>query len=345
MSSTNLAAPVSGQRIPLNTLAIGFGVAGVAELWTVTVTALEWPSWIPEILWAITLVVWLWLLIAHTYRGSRSADTLASQLRHPAQGPIAAIVPLIGMLLGEDLHRFAPVPGQIVVALSIAAAAGFATWLISYWLSGALELTAIHGGYFLPTVAAGFVASATAQSVGFHAVAVGAFAIAVFFWGVIFTLLIARLAFRPALPGPLMPTLAILVAPPTVGGSAWFSLTGQQPGTVAYAFAGLAVLMILLQIALIPRFRVLSFSLGFWSFTFPYTAVSSYAVEWLEISRPAGWVAYCVAILVIFTGFVVAIAVRTLMLTIAGRRAQEHTGERQLQRANDQDAASVRRNG
>ena len=42
------------------------------------------------------------------------------------------------------------------------------------------------------------------------------FGVGVFFWGVMTGLLLIRLSFRPALPDPLVPTMAILVAPPAV---------------------------------------------------------------------------------------------------------------------------------
>ncbi|GAA0994812.1 SLAC1 family transporter [Subtercola frigoramans] len=300
-------------RIPLNTLAIAFGLVGLADVWTATSAALELPAGIGNAFWMIAALSWVWLLVAHTLRGGRTAGTLASQLRHPLQGPIAALAPIVGMLLAADLYHFSPLIGQILVVFFMAATAAFAGWLISTWLGGGLELESLHGGYFLPTVAGGFIGATAAAEVGFTSIAIGAFAVGLFFWIVMFTLITARLMFRPAIPAPLAPTLVIFVAPPAVAGTAWF-LIAPTPGPVDYALAATTALMILVQLALIPRYRRLSFTLGFWSFTFPFAAVGGYAIIWLNILRPAGWQIIVVAVVTGITALVVAIAIKSLEL-------------------------------
>lgn len=300
-------------RIPMNTLAIAFGLVGLADAWTATSVALDLPSRIDDVFWVIAGIAWLWLLVAHTHRGSGSSDTLISQLRSHLQGPIAALAPITGMLLGAELYRFFPLAGQIVVVVFMTATAGFAGWLISTWFGATFDLDSLHGGYFLPTVAGGFIAATAAAEVGFTTLAVGAFAVGTFFWIVMFTLIAARLMFRPALPAPLVPTLAIFAAPPAVAGTAWF-LIAPAPGPVDYALSGITVLMVAVQLALVPRYRKLPFTLGFWSFTFSFAAVAGYAIGWLDLLRPAGWQVLVVAVVAGITALVAAIAVKSLRL-------------------------------
>ncbi|TXN28322.1 hypothetical protein [Lacisediminihabitans profunda] len=309
----------TGTRIPLNTLAIPFGLSGLAAVWTGASADLEWPGGIADALWVLAAIAWVWMIVAHAVRGARSADSLVGQLRHPAQGPIAALVPTVGMLLGATLYRLIPVAGVVLVVASIVVAALFAGWLLAFWTSGSLQADAMHGGYFLPTVAAGLVGAATAADVGLTALAVGAFAVGILFWVAIFAALIARLATRPALPAPLTPTLAIIVAPPAVAGTAWFAIDGHA-GTVEYALAALTVVMVVMQLFLIPRYRTLRFSLGFWSFTFPFAAVSGYAIEWLHLVRPFGWQAPVIAILAGITVLIGAIGINSIRLYFARSR-------------------------
>jgi len=89
-----------------------------------------------------------------------------------------------------------------------------------------------------------------------------------------------------------VPTLAIELAPPALAGGAYFALHGSAPGTVAYGFAGYAVLMVLVQVRLLPSYARLRFSPGFWSFTFPWCAVVGLALRWLRIERPPGQAVY-----------------------------------------------------
>jgi len=299
------------QRIPLNTFAIGFGLAGLAEAWSAAASALGLPALLPQVFWSIATVAWLWLLVVHVIRGARATQRLRDQLRHPAQGPLAALVPVIAMLLGADLSRYAFVAGRLVVVVALAAAAVFAGWLISTWLQGDLELEAVHGGYLLPTVAAGLVGADAAAAVGLRQVAWGAFGVGMFFWTVLTTLILLRIIIRPALPDALTPTLAIVLAPPAVAGLAWFQLAGTSAGPVPAALAGLTVVLALTQVASLPRYRRLTFSLGFWSFTFPLAAVAAFTFEWLDVAAAPGRQPITAVLLAALTVFVVILAARS----------------------------------
>lgn len=321
-------------RIPLNTLAIGFGLAGLASLWSTTTRALELPLAIPVVLWTGAATAWVWLIVAHLVRGSRSPDTLMSQLRHPAQGPIAAIVPAVGMLLGAELYLVWPAGGFVLAAVSFAAATVFAGWILSYWHTGHLNPEAFHGAYLLPTVAAPLVASAVAAKLGFPVIAMGAFAVGLFFWVVLVTVLLSRLAFFPPLPGPLVPTLAILLAPPGVAGAAWFAMNGAHDDVVSVGLLGMLALMFVLQLFLIGTYRRLPFSLGFWSFTFPAASAASFLIEWVELAAFDGWQVVAAVAAGCVTILIAAIGIRSLVLVGSVRRGA-HRAEQALRRADD----------
>jgi tellurite resistance protein len=330
--------PSRRERIPLNTFAIAFGLVGLAVAWTVAVSAFGLPAVVDEPFWLVALVAWVWLIVAHVVRGRASGQRLVEQLRHPAQGPIAALVPIVGMLLAAHLHLYAPLVGAALVVVFAVLTFGYAAWLIGYWLTGGLELGAIHGGYFLPTVAGGFLTAELLAEVGFPALGVAAFGSGLLFWVVIMTLLVARLALRPPLPAPLVPTMAIMAAPPAVAGAAWFAINGGRADVVSIGLAGITGMMVLVQATLFPRYLRLPFSLGFWSFTFSTAAVVSYATEWLAIERPAGWQPISCAILALITALVAAIGVRSLLLVAADMRSRRALLEQQLVAADDADA-------
>ncbi len=185
-------------RMPLNTFAIAFGLAGLAEVWTSTCRALAWPELSAQIAWIGAAIAWMWLIVAHLERGARSSQNLAGQLRHPAQGPIASLVPTTGILLGAALYDVAPTAGVIVVLTCLVVAVGFAGWIVSTWFEGRLELGAVHGGYLLPTVATGLVGADAAAHIHLTVIAWAMFGIGIFFWAVIMPLLVLRLDDQPA---------------------------------------------------------------------------------------------------------------------------------------------------
>jgi tellurite resistance protein len=308
-----VAAPTR-TRLPLNNLAVAFGLAGLAGIWTVAADLLGAPTVVSTVLWVVVTVVWVGLMVAHAIRGRQTTDTLGNQLRHPGQGPIAALLPVVGMLIGAQVHRVESRIGLGIVVFFVVVSAAFAGWMLAHWIDGNLRMENVHGGYFLPTVAGGFIAAGSLAHVGLPALGYCAFAVGMFFWLVIGTLILTRVAVHQELPAPLVPTLAIFVAPPAVGGSAWFALAGVHADLVSMSLAGITVILVLMQVGLLSRYLRLPFSLGFWSFTFPYAAVARFTVEWLGLERPPYWQVYAWAVVLAISAFIVVIAVRTVSL-------------------------------
>jgi tellurite resistance protein len=307
-------------RIPLTTLAFGFGSAGLAGSWSLASEHLGVPIEIPVVLWLAAGVVWAWVIVAHVVRGSRSNERLIDQLRHPVQGPVAALFPSAGLLISAQIYSFAPALGYVLIIVFVAMVAVFAGWLLAQWGGGGLKLESVHGGYFLPVVAATLISGTASARIGLTGLAIGAFAVGIFFWLVITILLFARLAVHGALPTPLVPTLAIFVAPPAVAGSAWFTINGFTVDPVSYALAGLTVLLLLMQAGLVTRYRELSFNLGFWSFTFPFAAVGSYGVEWVSAVAFPGWQSWAWVFVAGVSVLIGSIAARSLMGVFAKSR-------------------------
>ncbi|WP_063710168.1 transporter [Amycolatopsis sp. ATCC 39116] len=307
------AVPRTG-RLPLTTLAIGFGLAGLAEAWTKAAPALRLPHVVPQAFWILAVIAWVWLLAAHVVRGKRSGQPLRDQLRHPAQGPMAALAPVTGMLLGGTLSGFSPAVGRSLFFLALAASALLAAWLFASWFEGRLDLAAMHPGYLLPTVAPGLVGADVAAALGYPGLGWALFGVGTFFAFVMTAIVVLRLVFHTPLPDALLPTTAILLAPPGVAGLAWFSLHGHTADPVAQAVVGVGVVLLLVQAAMLPRYRRLSFSLGFWSFTFPLAAAVALAEEWLEITEPAGWRVLTGVLLTAVTAFIAVIGLRSARL-------------------------------
>jgi len=125
--------------------------------------------------------------------------------------------------------------------------------------------------------------------------------------------------FRPMLPAALIPTLAIEVAPPVVAGNTYFILTGGRVDLFAYILAGYAVLMVLVQLRLVPVYLKLTFTPGFWGFTFSYAALAGFALHWTAMMHPLAAPFLGYAVLVAITFFIGGIAVHTLVALGQGK--------------------------
>jgi nitroreductase/tellurite resistance protein TehA-like permease len=253
--------PGSIDRVPLNTFAIALGLTGVASTWSAVTAAAAIPPQIAQVFWALSAVSTIWLVSIHAVRGRRSGKPLRAQLRDPVQGPLAVIVPLVGMLIGADVASWLPAVGATIAIASMITTAGYSGWLVSTWMTGRIELGALHGGYILPTVAGGFITASTADALGLHGLGWAAFGVGCLFWMIMTALLIMRMASRPPLPDALVPTLAVIMAPPAVGGLALFALTDQVASPPSFA-AVATYAIVWLDVAHTPSAGVLAIILG-----------------------------------------------------------------------------------
>jgi tellurite resistance protein len=85
------------------------------------------------------------------------------------------------------------------------------------------------------------------------------------------------------------------------------------------ALSGYGVVMTVAQIRLLPLYRTLSFSAGFWSFTFPPANMALFGLRWLELEHPAGGTAYAWILVAAITGLVGSIAGRTILTAARGQ--------------------------
>lgn len=304
-------------RIPLGFFGIPFGLVGLGEVWTTMARDHHVPAVVGDVVLIAALVVWLAVVSAYlayvvTARSTRAA--LSADLLDPAASPLASLALITPMLLASlGLYPHAATAGLVVTDVFLVLTVLLGAWFTGQWIYGPLELDRVHPGYFLPTVAGGLVASASAAIVGQPRLAEAMFGLGVLCWIVLGSLILGRLLFRPMLPPALQPTLAIEVAPAAVASLAWFQIYGDRLDAVAAFLAGYGMLMVLAQVRLIPAYLRLSFTPGTWSFTFSWAAVATSAIVWLQNAHPLGYQAGQYVLAAAITSLVGAIGVRTVV--------------------------------
>lgn len=301
------------QRVPPSFFSIPFGVAGLAVVWRLAGQAYDVPVWIGDALFVLAAAVWALLMVVYAGRLLLDPASVARPLRDPALVPFFSLAALVGMLLAVGLEDAARTAGIVLFTASLAAATVFGGWTMGQLRIANMNVERLHSGYFLPTVAAGLIAASGAALAGLPQLGWACFGVGVLSWVMLSSVILSRLTSRARPPAALVPTLAIEVAPPALAGTAYFALTGNRVDTLAYAIAGYSLLMVLVQVTLLPVYRRTPFTPGFWSFTFPWTAVVVYALRWIAVERPVGSVSLGAMAVTAVTVLVAAVAARSLV--------------------------------
>ena len=303
-------------RVPPNFFAMPLGIAGLGEAWEAARPVLGLPRAVPNAFLAAAALLWLVLVVAYLAQGF---PRILADLRDPVLSPFTSLAVITPMVPAAALAEANLTAARVVVVVFAAATIALGGFLTGQWVVGELDQGVAHPGYFLPTVAGGLVASYATAEVQLHSLAEALFGIGVLCWLLLGSLILNRLFFTRTLPPPLMPTLAIELAPPAVAGLAWFALNGGTIDLPARVLGGYAVLMALVQLRFLPVYRRLHFSPGFWAFTFSYAAATGDALCWIRITALPGRTALSIAALVLITGLVGVIAIRTARLALRGQ--------------------------
>jgi tellurite resistance protein len=311
---------MAATRIPVNLFAVPFGLAGLGVVWSTMSKYDRAPRFVADALFAAAALVWVVVLVRYLRYALAHRGTVRADLTDTVASPFTSVTMIVPMLLAaQGVFPIAPVAGRVLTDVFLALTVLLGSWLTSQWMYGPLDLNRFHPGYLLPTVAGGMLASAAASEVGEHQIAIAAFGIGLVCWLSLGSVVVARLMFQPPLPVPLMPTLAIEIAPAATGSIAWFALNGDKVDVVAAVIGGYGLFMVLAQARFVRTFAKLPFMPSTWSFTFTWAAAATTVLHWLSDNRPAGAGSYEYLMAAVITVLVGGIAVRTLIALTRGQ--------------------------
>lgn len=203
-------------RVPPNVFGIGFGLAGLGTTWRVAADIDVAPTWPSNVLVVVAALVWL-ASISVYLKYAMQSGALGRDLHDMTTGPFLSLAIITPMLLAAEgvtplSQSFARgIVGSFVVLVVL-----LGGWFTGTWMRGGTELDRLHPGYFLPTVAGGLVASASASDVGQPLLAEAMLGLGLVCWAIVGSMILGRLVFRPPLADALLPTTAIEVAPAAV---------------------------------------------------------------------------------------------------------------------------------
>jgi tellurite resistance protein len=214
---------------------------------------------------------------------------------------------LIGTALAPDMPDLA----RPVWLLGMGLQAGLTLAVVSGWIGHRpFQPMHISPAWFIPAVG-NVIAAVAGPALGFVELSWLFFSAGMMFWAVLLTLVMNRLIFHDPLPARLLPTIAILMAPPAVGFLAWLSLNGGQVDAGARVLLNLAYLFAAIVVIQAPKFRNLPFALSWWALSFPVAALTIASLRFGALTGSGFHTGLGLALLVLLVAIVAALALRT----------------------------------
>jgi tellurite resistance protein len=263
-----------------------------------------------ELLFAVAAAFWLCFV-------PRLLCYLPDRLRDPSQAPFVSLAPMTGMLLAHAVSSAALFWACFALTVLLAGLQ------LGEWAACPPALEHIHSGCLIPLVSGCFVAAQGAARFGNDDLGWAAFGIGSASWLLLGSVLLVRRLSAAPLPEAQLPLLAIEVGPPAIAAIAYADLTGGRSDPFSLALAGVTVLMVIVQLRLMPRYRRVPFSASYWSFTFVFAAVAALTMRTVPVLR---WPA-----LIAITALIGGIAIRSLW-ALTQPRSRVSSGTRSLVR-------------
>lgn len=319
MSATvsSTAPNVRLAHFPIMLFAIGMGMMGLTLATRAAETSFNASHAASGVVLAISIAMLLAIGLAYLAKMIRHPDAIVAEWNHPVRIAFFPAVSISLLLLAAAL-----VDGQPRIALII--------WMVGTALQGVLALAVISAwighrpfqpsmmtpAWFIPAVGNVIVPLAGAK-LGYIEISWLFFSGGLMFWVILLTLVMNRLMFHDPMPGKMVPTLMILVAPPAVAFTSWLRLSGEV-GPFGHFLLSAAYVFALLVVTQVMKLRKVPFALSWWALSFPVAALSiaSFGYAHAAGSEAHQWIG--ASLLLLLYVMVAGLILRTGKAALAG---------------------------
>lgn len=282
------------EHMPISLFATVMGLAGLTIATQKAETLLGFGEQPAMALTAVTSLVYLLVLLAYTSKWLKYPEAVKHEFAHPIR---LSFFPAssIGMILLSIVY----LPYQLDLAFYLWAIGStvqllFTLVVLSNWIHhDRFQIQHSNPAWFIPIVGNVLVPIAGAE-LGYLEVSWFFYSIGLMMWLPLLAVLLNRFFFHPMMPGKLLPTLFILIAPPAVGFISWMKLHHGVTDDVARILYYFALFTTLLLASQYKFFIKVEFALPWWAYSFPIAAIT--IASFIMNEHIGGVFFYCLSI-------------------------------------------------
>lgn len=311
--------------LPIGLFGSVMGLSGLSVAWRIAHVQFGTPAWIGQLIAALAVFAFIALASAYALKALTGFESVRREFEHPIAGNLFGtffisllLLPLLFAETHRELARVIWVVGAIAMTV-------FAWAIVSRWISVTQNKEHASPAWIVPVVGMidiPLAVPALGWGDSMHGVMAFATAVGLFFALPLLTIILARLMFVGPLSDAMKPSMLIMVAPFSVGFSAYVATAGHIDG-----FAETLYMLMLFMLAVVGgRLRNLGrccpFRVSWWAVSFPLAASASAALRYAEHAQNEAATLIAIALLAFATVIIVALLVRTLIGIALGQLRQ-----------------------
>jgi tellurite resistance protein len=260
---------------PVQLFAVVMGLSGLTIAFAKAWHFLNIDSFeqIYKLLLVLDTVLFFTVLFTYIIKWVKYPEAVAAEFNHPIKSSFAAAISISFLLISIAYYDYAPSVSIAFWYIGTPLHLFFTFKVMKFWIEQDFNVAHINPAWFIPIVGNVLipVVGVDAQS---EMLNIFFYAIGIFFWLVLFTIVIYRMIFHHPLGKRLLPTFFILIAPPAVGFISYFRITFGLIDTDSLFLYFIALFIFLLLLSLMKNFVKLHFFISWWAYTFPMAALT-----------------------------------------------------------------------
>jgi tellurite resistance protein len=298
------------QFFPIMMFAIVMGLSGLTMIYKRVSEVLYFPSFISILMMIVTSVIFLLILYFYTLKLMKHKNEVKKEFSHPVRINFFAASSISILLLSMIYRHNIDEISQILFIIGAILHIFFTFYTIKFWINNNLEMQHSNPAWFIPIVGNLIVPIAGKGFVD-DSILYFYFSIGIFFWIILFSIILNRIIFHNQFAPKFMPTLFILIAPPSIGFISYIKLTGSLDFFAQILF-NLGLFFTILVFVMYKNFINIKFFISWWAFTFPMAAITLATILMYELTSKQfyGFLAYFLTF--ITTLIVILVAVATI---------------------------------
>lgn len=300
------------QTFPIAWFAMIMGLGGLTLAWSKAEQLLNLPLQISPYLLALSTLLFFCLSVVYAIKIVRFRAAAGSEWNHPVKMSFVPTFSVALLVLATAWLEVNPAYSRLLWLFGASIHLVLTLHILSQWIQQPkFELLHLNPAWFIPVMGNILVPIAGV----YHApiwVSWFFFSIGIVFWPLLLTIIFYRVIFHGSLPERLLPTLFILIAPPSVGFVAYLKLTGQVDvlANILY-FSGLFfTLLLFVQVRSFLRLR---FYLSWWAYSFPLAAITVASLSMFHYTGEPGFLHLSGLLLGIATAVIAGLFARTVI--------------------------------
>ena len=261
------------EYFPVQLFAVIMGLSGLSIVFAKAYHIIDMPYWIYGTLLLIDTVLFLGIFTAYMFKWLIYPEAVKKEFYHPVKSSFMAAIAISFLLVSIAYYDFAPTVSILFWYIGTPLQLFLTLTVIRYWINNDLKVVHANPAWFIPIVGNILVPVVGVDAAPLY-VSLFFFAIGLFFWIILFTIMLNRIVFHHPLAKKLIPTLFIFIAPPSVGFISYFRITDGSIDMFSIILYFVALFTLFLLLFMVKSFDTKEFFISWWAYTFPLAAVT-----------------------------------------------------------------------